>query len=223
MRTVTLLVMLGMSGPALAQTQPEPPKSTFVKPAPAGSPHICLSNYPQAAIQEHREGVVLLTFEVTADGTVDALTVAASSGSYDLDLASSRCAANWNYKPAQKDGVAVSTPWHAWVNWSLKRAMTPYASPQPSEEISSCVKAYSDAAQRAVAAVNGVSIVRYTLAKGVVTEAVLKASSADDVLDKYAVACVKGWTFKSDYENGQPATGSHVAIIDWKQKVLPNR
>jgi TonB family protein len=224
MRTVTLLLVLGIvSGPALAQTQPEPPKSTLVKPVSAGQPHICLSYYPQAALRERREGGVLVAFVVTADGTVDAVTVVASSGSYDLDVASTRCASKWLYKPGNNDGVAVNTPWYATVSWALGNESKHYAVPKPTGDISSCVRAYPDAAKHAVAVKTGISVVGYTLANGVVTEALLKGSSADDVLDQDAIACVKGWTFKPDYENGQPATGNHLAIIDWKQAFLPSR
>lgn len=222
MRAFTLLVMLALvSIQALAQTQPEPPKSSRISPGPKGRPHICRSNYPQAAVQDGRQGAVLLTFEVTADGTVDAVTIAASSGSFDLDLASTGCASKWLYEPAKSDGVAVSVPWHATVSWTLgDHSSLRFAVPKPQEEVSSCVKAYPGAAQRGAVADDGISVIRYRLADGVVTEAVLNRSSGDAVLDKFAVDCVKGWKFKSDYENGKPATGIHSAIIDWKQKVL---
>ena len=99
------------------QTAPPPPVST---PASVGRPHSCLQNYPETAIRLNEEGVTTLAFTVTADGSVDNVQVANSSGHQDLDEAAMSCAKHWKYKPAVQNGAPVAVPWKTNVQWTLK-------------------------------------------------------------------------------------------------------
>jgi periplasmic protein TonB len=89
-------------------------------PASIGRPHTCMQNYPPISQRLGEEGVTLLAFTVTSDGSVANITVAKSSGSERLDGAAVSCATNWRYKPAIEAGRAVSVSWKTNVVWKLK-------------------------------------------------------------------------------------------------------
>jgi len=76
--------------------------------------------WPEAALQEKRDGVVALAFEVDADSTVLNAKVAGSSGHPDLDEAARAGLAKCKFKPATQDG----TPVRGWAKltykWTLK-------------------------------------------------------------------------------------------------------
>ncbi len=92
------------------------------QPATVGKPHKCDDFYPEEARRADEEGVTRLAFKILTDGTVDAVTVAASSGSERLDEAAKKCVTNWHYRPAVKDGQIVETDWKAKVTWNLAAA-----------------------------------------------------------------------------------------------------
>jgi periplasmic protein TonB len=89
-------------------------------PASIGRPHTCMQNYPPISQRLGEEGVTLLAFTVTSDGSVANITVAKSSGSERLDGAAVSCATNWRYKPAIEAGHPVSVSWKTNVVWKLK-------------------------------------------------------------------------------------------------------
>ncbi|MDE2133739.1 MAG: energy transducer TonB [Alphaproteobacteria bacterium] len=82
----------------------------------------CHGDYPFWARLFGTEGTTELAFHVLADGTVDNVTVAKSSGSDRLDHAAAGCVAKWHYLPAIKDGKLADVPWTAQVVWSLADA-----------------------------------------------------------------------------------------------------
>jgi len=120
-------------GAKLAGHEKEPPvitrivRETVIKtvqtsqPASAGSPHSCLTDYPEESRHLGEEGVTVLGFKILTDGTVDAIKVLASSGSKRLDDAAVKCVANWHYRPAIKDGKLTETGWKASVKWALPK------------------------------------------------------------------------------------------------------
>ena len=89
-------------------------------PASIGRPHVCGQDYPPISQRLGEQGVTMLAFHITADGSVTNITVANSSGSERLDNAAISCAANWHYKPAIEAGHPVEVPWKAQVVWNLK-------------------------------------------------------------------------------------------------------
>jgi len=214
----SLILFLLASAAAWAQTPS--PLGNFAQPTSAGAPHVCLAYYPRAALEQHREGATGLAFEVTAMGTVDAVTVIYSSGSPDLDMATMKCAARWLYNPAVINGTRTAVPWSAQVSWSLGAEHKLFAAPKPLGRISSCVKAYPSDTSHAAGLSSRITVVNYSLMKGVVIGAGVARSSGDRFLDQDAVACVMTWTFKPLYENGEPATGHQSAVIDWAQMTL---
>lgn len=79
----------------------------------------CHADYPFWARLFGHEGTTDLAFKVLADGTVDGVTVARSSGYDRLDEAAVHCVTRWHYRPGIKDGQIVDMPWKATVAWNL--------------------------------------------------------------------------------------------------------
>ncbi|HEY3416488.1 MAG TPA: TonB family protein [Armatimonadota bacterium] len=71
-----------------------------------GGPH---PTYPKSAEAEGHEGTVILSVRIGSDGHIDSINVSNSSGYPELDSAATRAARGWNFKPAMKGGVAVSS------------------------------------------------------------------------------------------------------------------
>jgi TonB family protein len=85
-------------------------------------PHACgIDLYPTESLTKGEEGSTRLTFKVLTDGTVDAVTVATTSGSQRLDEAAVSCVRNWHYRPAIKDGKLAEVDTSATVKWVLPK------------------------------------------------------------------------------------------------------
>ncbi len=123
-----------------------PPAGTAAKPsfvAPRPVPSSAMKNwpvYPPAAKQAHREGVVLLSVKISAQGAPSDVKVAKSSSFPDLDLAAIAAVKNWQFTPAMRDGAATETTVNLPINFSLKTAeplaaaaSTGAAKPQPAQ------------------------------------------------------------------------------------------
>lgn len=222
MRRLLFLLMLV---PTVAWAEPAvPPASDSAsidtsKPRSKGPAHICRTNYPPRAFQRGEQGVTVLAFEVSAMGTVRDLIVMSSSGSLDLDLAATKCVSKWQYEPALKNGVPIAVPWFTDTIWRIMRSGEKFNRVIPEIPKASCVK--PDTASNHLDAINRISVVRYALVSGTVAAATLTGSSGDRALDNEAVGCVKSWQFKNAFEDGRPATGEFMAIIDWTQRTLP--
>lgn len=65
--------------------------------------------YPEVARRRGWEGTVKIEVQVGADGHVVATALHASSGRRSLDLAALRAVRRWQFKPAQRLGVAVES------------------------------------------------------------------------------------------------------------------
>jgi TonB family protein len=89
------------------------------QPPQLPKPQDCHDDYPFWARLFGDEGTTDLTLNVHADGTVDQVKVAHSSGSDRLDDAAVECVEKWHYRPAIKDGALTDVPWTARVVWSL--------------------------------------------------------------------------------------------------------
>jgi bla regulator protein BlaR1 len=115
-----------------AATLPRPP-GRLVAAAEASGPlptynRISPPKYPKAAIEEKRQGKVLLRVLVGSDGGVQQVEVESSSGSKDLDSAAVETVRGWKFNAAH-DGYK---PVAAWVgvpiDFSLKDSATSPAS-----------------------------------------------------------------------------------------------
>jgi TonB family protein len=85
---------------------------------PTGYPKFC-GSYPRAAIRAHSEGSTMLAFVVGTDGSVSNLRITESSGSKELDDASSACVAQQHYFPMTVAGNPIAFDWNAHINWHL--------------------------------------------------------------------------------------------------------
>jgi protein TonB len=99
---------------------PPAPRQVVATPVSIGRPHVCQQNYPALSMRLQEEGTTMLSFHVTADGSVSGVSVSKSSGFQRLDDAAVSCAQRWRYKAATQDGNAVEVPWQAQVVWKLK-------------------------------------------------------------------------------------------------------
>lgn len=92
---------------------------------PRAIPSSVMTNWPvytEAARRAHREGVVLLSVTISADGTPLDVKVLRSSNFADLDVAAVIAVHKWKFTPATLNGVASETTVNLPVNFSLKTA-----------------------------------------------------------------------------------------------------
>lgn len=68
-----------------------------------------LPEYPYLARQKHWEGVVWLLVDVATDGSVDDLRVEKSCGHRVLDRTARRTVSRWQFSPATRAGLAVTS------------------------------------------------------------------------------------------------------------------
>jgi protein TonB len=68
-----------------------------------------LPEYPRLARKKHWQGVVWLLVDVSADGSVDDLEVEKTCGHKILDRAAQRTVKRWQFSPATRGGLPVSS------------------------------------------------------------------------------------------------------------------
>lgn len=76
--------------------------------------------WPEAALQEKRQGAVVLAFEVDADNSVLDAKVTGSSGSPDLDEAARAGLAKCKFKAATQNGAPVRGWAKLTYKWTLE-------------------------------------------------------------------------------------------------------
>ncbi|GAA0525130.1 TonB family protein [Rhizomicrobium palustre] len=97
-----------------------------------GKKHSCADQYPKDALRAGAEGVTHLAFKILTDGTVDSVQVLTSSGYASLDEAAVKCASNWHYRPAMKDGQIVESDRQVNITWNLQSGEAAKAAAQAS-------------------------------------------------------------------------------------------
>lgn len=122
--TNTITVQKNFATPPPPPAPPAPPKPAGIT-APvqiAGSGARCNSSYyPAIAVRLNQTGTVLVTVHIGADGSVQNVDVAQSSGHDSLDQATVRCiTSTWRYKPALQNGAPVATTKEYAVKWVLQ-------------------------------------------------------------------------------------------------------
>jgi protein TonB len=97
---------------AVQPTPPAPVQAAPTPPRPVGRTHNCDSYYPDLSRRLNEQGVVVVQYEVGADGTISNVTVRTTSGSDRLDQAAVSCVSSrFRSEPATQGGkpVAVTT------------------------------------------------------------------------------------------------------------------
>lgn len=121
--TNTITVQSKVATPPPPQP-PAPPKPAGVT-APvqiAGGGAVCNSSYyPPIAVRLNQTGTTLVTVHIGADGGVQNVDIAGSSGHDALDQASIKCImSRWRYKPALQNGQPVATIKQYALKWVLQ-------------------------------------------------------------------------------------------------------
>lgn len=103
----------------LTSLSPGESKKTVKVPSSLSSPSLVeavprnrsnpLPGYPRLARRNHWQGVVWLLVEVSSAGMVEGLHVEESSGYKLLDRAAARTVRRWQFSPATRGGLAVSS------------------------------------------------------------------------------------------------------------------
>ena len=103
--------MLASLAVSEAQTVDETP--SFTSPAQVEAVPRYRSNplpeYPRLARRKHWQGVVWLLVDVSPDGLVDDLQVEETCGHKLLDRAAERTVKRWQFSPATRGGLPVSS------------------------------------------------------------------------------------------------------------------
>jgi TonB family protein len=102
------------------QTVRVPVVQRVSQPPQLSKPENCADDYPFFARMLGHEGVSELAFTVTADGRVEGIKIAKSSGYDGLDDAAKDCVRKWHYRPALKDNALVDAPMTVKVAWNLE-------------------------------------------------------------------------------------------------------
>ncbi len=185
-------------------------------PMSIGAMHICAGYYPQNLMRAGIVGSTELIFNISTQGKVVDVIVAASSDNDDLDNASVTCAKQWLYRPATQNGNLVEVPWKATVIYSLRPGSEPWIAPLLTGPLHNCLTEYSPTTQQ-LEGITGMTVLIYKLISGEVSDVSLSHTSGNSELDKQAIDCVRSWRFSTTVPNGQPATHQQTAIIDWRE------
>ena len=79
------------------------------------------SYYPPIAVRLNQTGTTTVNVRISADGSVEGVTVTNSSGHDSLDQAAIRCITSaWHYKPAIQNGQPVATSKAYALVWKLQ-------------------------------------------------------------------------------------------------------
>jgi protein TonB len=79
------------------------------------------SYYPPIAVRLNQTGTTTVNVRISADGSVEGVTVTNSSGHDSLDQAAVRCITGaWHYKPAIQNGQPVATTKAYAIVWKLQ-------------------------------------------------------------------------------------------------------
>ena len=104
--------------PRIVDEPPAPPPPTATPPSPAAPPAMADSDvpvplsrpaprYPREALSRNIGGTVRVRAMVAADGSVERMEVAESSGNRYLDRAAMDAVRRWTFKPAVRGGQPV--------------------------------------------------------------------------------------------------------------------
>jgi TonB family protein len=94
--------------------------SSVLAAKPNGILNLCNNYYPPFAVRQNHQGVTLVSFLVSEDGTVKNPAVARSSGYPELDQAAVGCVSTYRYEPATANGKPVEYDSQVEIVWRLR-------------------------------------------------------------------------------------------------------
>jgi protein TonB len=118
----TITQVTTITPPPPPQAPPKPQAPAISSPVlAAGSGNTCLSRYyPALAQRLNHEGASLITVHVGADGSVQGVDIAESSGHDELDQAAIKCVQDrWRFKPAIQNNQPVAATKQYRIVWKL--------------------------------------------------------------------------------------------------------
>jgi TonB family protein len=185
--------------------------TTQVMPISIGRPHVCMNNYPAAAILAHAEGTTQLSFTITTEGTVKDIKLATSSGNTDLDEAAVKCAADWQYRPGLKDGKPVEKPWKVNIAWKIPDTLTV-------GNAADCLK--YRIVPLPIQPNVGITTVKFrVMPDGTIKQAVISRSSGDLFLDFAAARCILDVHFDTSSITVPPDGMPGQTDMDWPHEL----
>jgi len=203
-----ICLFLAMPAAALADT-PAPER-----PAPVGTPHVCMNDYPESAVWDGAEGTAQVAFQIRADGKVKNVTLVKSTGHEDLDAATLGCVSRWSYKPAMRDGVAVEVPWRAMVEWKMHGSE---ADRHP------CAR-YHAVTPQLLAGIGGLTKISFRIMPdGTTKEAEIVRSSGNGDLDQAAQRCISEKHFNTMRAVIPDAGVQKDVLVDWRNDLTPSK
>lgn len=178
-------------------------------PQPVGTPHVCTSNYPEAAVRAGAEGTTLLSFDIDAEGNVKKVSVAKTSGNTDLDEAAVQCAGNWKYKAPTLKGKATTIPWQASVQWRLHNATMAQSLAH------SCAKYLNTVPEIPLGESRITSTAFRVMPDGSYVDIKVTATSGDTTFDDAAVRCIVANHFPTQMLDWPKDGITGHAALDW--------
>jgi TonB family protein len=151
-------------------------------------------------------------FEITPDGSVTDIAVTKSSGDTDLDNHVVECAKEWRYKPAMKDGVAVSVPWTVTVNWRSVGFLPPIYWENVVLALQKCAKKPAPTEDQLKDI--GKTVLTIQFGAGTMPDTSLVTSSGNKELDDRALACVH--SLSADVVEKVPDKERDEMAFNWK-------
>lgn len=192
MRTIAILFCLaiGLLEPAAAVAESGQDTSSSAEAAASASTtaYMCPPNnwYPPIAVRLNEEGTTVLGFTITADGTVEDISIITSSGYNVLDQAAILCAQHWHYKPATRNGVPIQVSSRASVVWKLEDANLPVLTYLSSAWLCALVPSPN---ATDLANVTGITLLHLDIENGAIAKLSIVQSSGSTVLDQRALGC----------------------------------
>lgn len=153
-----------------------------------------------------------LQFEITPDGSVSDVSVKNSSGSQDRDAYVVECVKKWRYKPAMKDGVAVSVPWTIAVKWSALGILPPVYWENVVLALQKCAKRPAPTEDQLKDI--GATVLVIQFEAGFAPNVSLVRSSGNKELDDRAISCVR--SMPADLVGGVPDKERDEMAFNWK-------
>lgn len=184
-----------------------------VVPPRLEAPYPC--QFPHSAVYAHPTGPTIVTFTITARGSVTNAAVVMSSGSNVVDEAVRNCVSSFIYAPAIRDGQPIDVTWAYGYTLTVSNSYGTHAPPglppdapqgtklvmmpvaKYRSSVGSCENWHGDAAHSVLVAFD-------VEPDGSVKNASVARSSGDAAIDKDAVDCVSRRDYKPATSDGQP-------------------
>jgi TonB family protein len=184
------------------------------RPVPAGTPHVCMNDYPESAVWDGAEGVAQVAFRIDTDGKVKNVTLVKSTGHEDLDAATLGCVGRWSYKPAMRDGAPVEVPWQVMVQWKMHGSEA---------DLHQCAR-YHAVTPQLLAGIGGLTKISFRIMPdGTTKDAEIVRSSGNGDLDRAAQRCIGEKRFNTTRAVMPDAGIQKDVLIDWRNDLAMSK